>query len=523
MASDIISGLDFLGRGVDLLELDAFDVANSCKPVQLIFTTKDATYEKEGYTIRSGVEAFLQPQTTVEGATSLMSNAYDFQREFSESMEANAGVDGIFEFSASKTFKTTARESASREDIFTYLIAHHSLCVATLDLFGMQGRYLNPNFNFQNAVKKLPIVADKAAYRGLIQKFGTHFLHTVTLGGMAYSKITSKEVTQSSSSSVEKTFKTDARFTIKKGSAGGSHETGSIENEQRDKEHKITRSSICYVGGKGDPEQIDIVWIDSLKEMSVPIISTKGKKANFVLRRISELLVADFLKDEDSADLATKKKLLDEETSRYIRERGGEECGRIRYGAPVKLTAVGTGRRLYYSPARRRSLGPALYDRDPNEALDQGSSEATFVVNRSNKVSGEEVLTGDPVTMEIQGTKTYLTIPKITPTTGPQKGQLVATLGLSPTTGRPEGEYSLRIRGSGQGYDGSEMQEKRRPLVSGDVVMISRRDPELNKFVILTTPLGYPFGGVGVWSRDNDELLKPSRTDGRDCFVVRNA
>ena len=519
MATDIISGLDFLGRGVDLLELDAFDVANSCKPVQLIFTTKGETYEKEGYTISSGVEAFLQPQTTVEGATTLMSNAYDFQREFSESIEANAGVEGIFEFSASKTFKSTARESASREEVFTYLIAHHTLCVATLDLSGVQAKFLKLNGNLKNAVKNLPVVADKTAYQNFIQTFGTHFLHTLTLGGMAYSKISSKEVTQSSSSSVEQAFKTDARFTIKKASAGASHETGTAENQTRDQANKITRSSICYVGGKGDPEQIDSAWVDSVKEMSVPIISTKGKKGNFVLRRISELFSPGLLEDEDSAALATKKKLLDEETTRYIKQRGGEECGRIRYGQPLKLTAVRSGLRLYYCPDRKGE--PPLYDRNPSEALEQGSSEAIFVLNRSNQVSGDDVLAGDRTTLAIQGSNKYVKFIN-TDGSGSFTGQRITVLRMTPGAGLPEGEYSLRIRGSGQGFEGSEMTEKRRPLVSGDVVMISRRDSERNKFIVLQTNNQFFHGGVAVWASDKDKHLQPSKT-GDEYFVVRHA
>jgi hypothetical protein len=493
--------------------------------MQLILTTKDETYEKEGYTIPSGVEAFLQPQTTVEGATTMMSNAYDFQREFSESIEANAGIEGIFEFSASKTFKTTTRESASREEVFTYLIAHHTLCVATLDLFGLQSKYLKLNGNLKNAVKNLPMVADKTAYRAFIQTFGTHFLHTLTLGGMAYSKLSSKDVAQSSSSSVEQTFKTDARFTIKKASAGVSHETGSTENQSRDQANKITRSSISYVGGKGDPEQIDSAWVDSVKEMSVPIISTKGKRGNFVLRRISELFVSPLLEDEDSASLATKRKLLDEETSRYIKERGGEECGRIRYGQPVKLTAVQSGRRVYYCPDRDPTIGRSLqlYDRNPNEALEQGSSEAIFLFNRSSKVSGDELMAGDRTTLSIQGSDKYVTILIKTGTVAANKGKRIPTIQVSPTAGMPEGEYSLRLRGSGQAFEGSEMTEKRRPLVSGDVVMISRRDAEINKFVVLETAQQFIHGGISAFASDADKLLQPGSNDAGAYFVVRNA
>jgi hypothetical protein len=520
--SKIISGLDFLGRSVDLLELDPFDVANSCKTVQLILTTKDQTYEKEGYDIPSGVEAFLQPRTTIEGGETLMSNSYDFQREFSKSMEANAGVEGIFEFSASQSFKTTARETESREEIFTYLIASHSLCVATFDLDGVSSEYLQVNANVKDAVSKLPTVADKKAYRDFIKKFGTHFLSTVTLGGMAYSKVSSKSIEMSSSSSVVTAFKTDARFTVKKASAGAGHSEGAAENQARDAANKITRTSISYVGGKGDPEQIDSSWISSVEDMSVPIAASGGKN-NFVLRRISTLLTPRFFDTPEEPGLATRRALLDEEISHYIRERGGDESGRIRYGQPVKLqTVFGGGKRLYFNPKRTAGRRP-LYDRDPNYPIEPGSAEATFEIYGSGKVNGEEVLAGNSLTFEIKGTNTFATIVTKPIENGPSKGKVFGHLVLSANRGRAEGDYSLRIRGSGQPYDGSEMTERMRPLVSGDVVMISRRDADRRKFVLLHTPsMPAEIGGVFSAETDTDPLLSPVPKE-RDYFVLRNA
>jgi hypothetical protein len=244
-----------------------------------------------------------------------------------------------------------------------------------------------------------------------------------------------------------------------------------------------------------------------------------------VLRRISVLLVPQFFgKETDAAQLATKQKLLDEETSRYIIERGGNECGRIRYGRSVKLAAVGTGRRVYYSPNRSKSKGPALYDRDPSEALDPGGAEATFVVHPAGRTTDEDVMAGDSLVLQLKDAKLYLTFGRTTATVGQFQGQLIGKIDLSPQPVRAEGEYSLRIRGSGQATEGSEMQEKRRPLVSGDVVMIARRDAQANKYFILTTPLGLPFGGVMLWNRPSDELLAQTvDMAGRDYFVIRNA
>jgi hypothetical protein len=263
-----------------------------------------------------------------------------------------------------------------------------------------------------------------------------------------------------------------------------------------------------------------------VKEMSVPIISTRGKREHFVLHRISTLLTPEFFAKENfdglAETLATKRPLLDEEISCYIKERGGNECGRIRYGQPVKLTAVGTGRRLYYVGGI--VWGFNLYDHDPSGPPEPGSSEAVFEIRRSSDGSGEDVLAGDLVNLRIQNGMNYLTIALTHLATGtPDPGPLVPIMLLSPWVTRREGEFSMRIRGSGQGLHGSEMTEKRRPLVSGDVVMISRYDQDIKKFVILTTPPG-PHPGVTAWSRDQDELLAPNSSyEGREYFVIKNA
>ncbi|WP_270936712.1 MAC/perforin domain-containing protein [Falsiroseomonas oryzae] len=528
MSSDeIISGVSFLGRGVDLLELDPFNVAGSCKLANLILTTKDETYEKEGHTIPSGLEVFFSPSTTVEGGERMMSNSYDFQKEFSESITANAGVDGLFEFSASSTVKTTAQQSASRKEVFTFLTVNHTVCIATLDLDGVQASNLQLNKNFIAAVKALPTKADRAAYRAFIKTFGTHYLHTVTLGGMAYSKISTASASQSDTLATSETFKSDARFTGCESKLGVERESQIAEQKKNDAKSKVHRSLIQYVGGIGNPEAVDKGWVESVEKKPVPIIGTRKNPGNFEMRRVSTLLVSALLKDEEAADLAAKRRLLDDETSSYITERGGDEGGRIRYGHPIRLEAAANNFRLFYCPDRKN--GPHLYDRDPQNSPETGATgavarEAIMIVHGQGRAVGEDVYSGDPVTLQIMDPKTFFTwdIVQITGAGNPNAGQLTGRAAFHPEARRADGEYTIRVRGSGQPLEGSEAQEKRRPLVSGDVIMLARHDKQVGAFLYLSTA-GLGELGCNVRRVFEDPLFSAVARSDSAFLVIRNA
>jgi hypothetical protein len=85
----------------------------------------------------------------------------------------------------------------------------------------------------------------------------------------------------------------------------------------------------------------------------------------------------------------------------------------------------------------------------------------------------------------------------------------------------------LRVRGSGQPLAGSAATEKRKPLVSGDVIMIG--GPFLGgAFARLLTPGGFigregSEGGVATLLSKTDPLLE-AKAAGSDVnfFVIRN-
>ena len=437
-----------------------------------------------------------------------MSNSYDFTSSFEKSIEMEAGFGG-FSFTASDSVKTVEKQSETREEVFTYVFANSAIHVVSLDLDGAQAEFLMLNKNFKSAVQKLPAAADDKAYGAFIKKFGTHFMSEVPLGGMAWSRVSSRNTEQLSSKENERAFKIGATAELKSFTAGISKTESRNQVAEQDKKLGITRSEIHFVGGTGDVTEVSSSWVESLDEKSAPICE------GLALTRLSTLLTAANFPDEKA--IGKKQKLLDEATSRYIRQKGGDEGGRIRYGQPVQLLAASNRALLYYHTTGQGFLPlfPAAQDR----AIIPGASAATFVIHGPNKVTGEEVMTGDLLTLEIKGAKTFVTIETIPTKIGPQK--LTAVLKYSSNPGRPEGEYSLRIRGSGQRYEGPEREAKRRPVVSGDIVMISRREDALKKFVCLSTRGA---SGVIPSKADTDQLFDPpDKADICEFFVIKNA
>ena len=515
MGSDMtVSGLDNLGRCCDLLDLDPLGIVDSCKSTRAILTVEDTlkTYKlKDGtstYELPLGVKMKSPRKLKVDGGSSLMSNSYDFQREFQSSMTISGGVDGVFGFSASKSVKEIQRQSESREEIFTYVLANCAIHIVNFNLQGTDAKELVLDDDFKASVVNLPAHEDRAAYSGFIRTFGTHFLSQVALGGMAWSRVSSRKEKVQSSSESQRVFTTEAKAELKSFTAGLSKSESHNQVVARDKELGISRSEITFLGGTGDITEVSSSWVSSLEEKSVPIFT------DLALTRLADLLTATFFPDQ--AGIATKQKLLNDATTLYIKERGGDEGGRIRYGHPVQLGLEKL--RLAYAP--KKYSFPAFFFVNPAYQREPGESIATFIIRGVNKKDGEEVLAGEAVNLEIVDTKQFAIIKLLDKKIkdGPTKDKNYANFEYG-STARPEGEWTLRIINSGQAFDGPEMVKKKKPIVSGDQVMLSR---------YLTGPKALynaDFGGgqyVTVIPNLMDPLIEPY--PGMNAgFTIRNA
>lgn len=507
MAEKSISGIDHLGRCVDIVYLDPLSIVNSCKPTQALLPKGgDDTFMVGEYSVPKGVEVMSPYRLRVSGGETTMSNSYDFTRSFEDSISIEGGFEG-FSFSASQTLKNVEKFSESREETFTYVFAISAIHIVSFDLNGVQAQYLTLNANIRKAVTELPTVAGEA-YANFIKEYGTHFLREVPLGGMCWSRVSAKNTTQSSSDEVEQTIKAEAKAELKKFTAGASKTSASHQVKEQDQKNGIKRSELTFVGGQGNVAEIPSEWVASLDAKSVPI--HEGLK----LSRLSSLLTKRHFPDDEAID--TKRKLLDEATTLYIRRKGGEEGRRIRYGDSVQLLSSGTPRRrVYYTTEPKPSARPAvtaLYPQDPGSAPYPGGA-ATFTIHAPpGKSNGDEVLAGDLVNLQIKETGGYVTLE-------PKPGSTLAGLAISSRSAGPRGQWSLRIRGSGQTYEGPDMREKQKPLVSGDVVMISRFEPTERKFRTIAATHSIDLIGLAATAADADDLFARVQNNIRYLFI----
>ncbi|CAN7739862.1 MAC/perforin domain-containing protein [Variovorax sp. LjRoot178] len=477
MASDLISGIENLGLCVDLVELDPLNITSSCKNIQAVWPKGgDATYTRGSLTVPKGIEMMSPYKMSITGGETLMSNSLDFTQSFDNSITVEGGFGG-FGFNASNSVKKVRRDSESRKQTFTYVYATSAIHVVKLQLAGISSEFLMLNADFIDAVKNLS-EHDDASYSAFIKTYGTHFLSQVALGGMAWSRVSTDKRGQSSSQEDETELKAGATAELEGFTGKISHEEVQKRKEEKDRKHGITRSEISVVGGTYDGSGVSSNWISSLDGKSVPV------HEKLILTALSTLLTDKYFPDHKS--IADKKKLLEAATSRYIKQRGGDEGQQIRYGKPIKLLSLGKRKQIHHDvPVNPKS---PLFGHDKADA--PSGAVAGFEIHGPREVIGEPVMSGDLIALKIVGTDVSLVIRH---EVGPNPAlKQIAFFPAASSSPNPAGEYSIRITGSRQEYEGQGSTTKRRPLVSGDIVLLSRYDEEVKSFVMLRTDPAAP-------------------------------
>lgn len=509
---EFIGGLEHLGRCYDVLALDPLNIAASSKDFHAIDVTgDDVKTRKEGnYDVPAGVMLVSPFSTDVKQFRSLMYNSYDFQSEFSSSIEANTGVTGLFEFSASKSFKEIAEASSSRKQVFTYVIVHVQNHVVSVDLD--DAKDLSLNARFADAVENLPANSDASeaveAYSRFIKRFGTHFLSKVSLGGMAYSRVSTLAENALSSKTKEDEFQMKAGLELGAFKAGTTVSEIKKDTAKRERNSEMDRTEIVFRGGVGNTQEVVSSWFDGLEKKPVPI------SKDVTLERLSALLTRPFFpKDED---IAKKRRLLDKATSSYIVENGGDLGGRIRYdrGAALFAEHENSGELQLYTGHHAVGPGYSLAPTSEEWTPMPGRRPATILICDPNRKLGKDsdVLSGPDMLVNLQvveADQTYLSSMEDSDS-GPS---------FVSDPKDPNSLWSLRVVGGTKTRYGA----RPRPLVSGDRVMISRFDESTRKyyFFMLNAPIGI---GLVVTQSDKDPLFDPVilKYLSAYSFVIRN-
>jgi len=508
---EFIEGLENLGRCYDVLALDPLNIAASSKNFHAIDVIGDdvKTHKAGNYDVPVGVMLVSPFSTEVKQFRSLIYNSYDFQSEFSSSIEANTGVTGLFEFSASKSFKEIVEASSSRKQVFTYVIVHVQNHVVSMDLDDAKDLLLNARFT--DAVAHLPADSDAQedieAYSRFIKRFGTHFLSKVSLGGMAYSRVSTLAETALSSKTKEEEFQMKAGLELDAFKAGTTVSEIKKETAKRERNSELDRTEIVFRGGVGNTQEVVSSWFDGLEKKPVAIAK------EVTLERLSALLTRPFFpKDED---IAKKRRLLDKVTSSYIVENGGDLGERIRYDRGIELFVSGSyGELQLYTGLDIKGLEYGLCPTSENWPPNPRLRPATIMIRDPNRKLGKDsdVLSGRDVLVHLQvveADQRYLLSVK----DSYDRPSFVS----DPKD--PKSLWSLRVVGGTKTRPGA----RSRPIVSGDRVMISRFDESTRKYYTFVLSMTIS-SGIKMIERDTDPLFDPVILESVSAysFVIRN-
>jgi len=340
----LIPNIDYLGRSYDVTDMDPLNLGASSKTQNVI----DISVE-DGHTVNTRDGSYLVPAgvrheapygMSWESASTVMSSSSDFRQELKLAVEADAGVEGGFEFSASASSREMEQVTQSRKQSFVYSRAYQEDHILELDLDNDKAP-LEVTPEFRAAVLALPFRDDepdwKAKYDGFVQRFGTHFTKRLTLGGLAFQRTSGKASTFLKSTESELTLKSKASVQVDAFKGGASAEAARATASKTDQEYSLDRTSLEFRGGHGSPTGINDEWIKSLVDRPA-IVKAK-------LERLSYLLTSRFFPGEDYIE--DLQETLDAAITNSILTKGrrSSDTAPLRYGeAVVMIHSWGEGK-----------------------------------------------------------------------------------------------------------------------------------------------------------------------------------
>lgn len=486
MGTSELNGLEFLGKCYDLLTLDPLNLGGSAKTSNAVDTARGGgdTYEQGPYTVPAGLSLHSPFNTEAKTFKSLVQNSYDFQNEFSSTLEMNAGVEGFFEFSNSNSFKEITQASQSRKQVSTYAIVYVQNHVVALDLHS-PGK-LPLDAAFAGAVTGLPAggetPAEQRAYAEFIKRFGTHFTRRLSLGGMAYSRVSGLTTKVLASREREDEFKTSAKLEMDIFKSGVGLTEARKQLQKSDEENEVERGVVVFRGGIGSMHEIADDWFNGLQDRPAPI--PMGTE----LARVSELLIAACFPADPA--IARKRQSLDQAIDHYIVSSGGALDGTIRYGDKVVLytapfergaplgyqlklnTTNPNGSPLYMADMAKSTPNPVatmtIVDpqgrwgaagQQPHEVMAAKDAQVNFRVEGGNG-SGPRYLSNQTFDRAVTWAKAS----------------------FSPNPNDANSLWSLCVAGD-IASNGTRIA---RPLVSGDWISITREDARAQAFLALS-------------------------------------
>ena len=297
----LIPNIDYLGRCYDLVDTDPLNLGSSSKSesaIDIDVGESTANHTPDGiYIVPLGVKHRAPFAMSYETRSSVISSSFDFQQEFKNSVEANAEIPGVFEFSGSLSHKEITRQTETRKNSFVYSRAYQENHILTLALENEKAP-LKVTEEFSDAVAALPFEDDyeemRPAYEAFLRRFGTHFAKEIVLGGLAFQRTSGSSKTYLQSREAEDTLKAKASLQLEKVQAGVGAEQARREAAASDTAASLERTALEFRGGTGSPNGIESSWIDSTHTHPA-IVKSK-------MEPLSALLIERFFPKEDFID-----------------------------------------------------------------------------------------------------------------------------------------------------------------------------------------------------------------------------
>jgi hypothetical protein len=405
-----LTNQDFLGRCYDIVTLDPLDLNKSAKyqnAIEINAAQKTTVQTRDGtYLIPLGVEhkgIFSMSWTNI---SQTISSRNEFEETFKRSVTANATIPGGFDFSGSANWDEVKKDIQTRKNTFVYSRAYQENHGLELQLDDANAP-ISLTTHFHDKVAQLPVGAFKDvrdAYRGFVDRFGTHFTTEIILGGLAFQRTIGSVKTYLKSNQTEEKLKISGNAEIDAFKAGLTADQAKIRAQTVDQQNDLRRDSLAFRGGKGAPTAtgIDSSWIGSLAELPAVVKAT--------LERLSYLLTPRFFPDDDR--IGDKQILLDAAIDAWILEKGKPSRGTapLRYGEPLAFTLCGgqlpnfgrLGLFVPADPARHESSIKFL----PMPKAPMPISGPLGVIVLESASSGREggaILAGDQVRIRLAG------------------------------------------------------------------------------------------------------------------------
>lgn len=398
-----IPNIDYLGRSYDIVAMDPLNLGASSRNQNVMdISVGDGrtVVTRDGfYVVPAGVRHEAPYSMSWESASTVISSSYEFQQELKVAVEADAGVEGGFEFSASASSREMEKQTQSRKRTFVYSRAYQEDHILDLDLDN-DNAPLAVTPEFRDAVLALPSQDEmpnwEAKYDAFLGRFGTHFTKGVTLGGLAFQRTSGIASTYLKSTESEQTLKSKASVQVEAFKGGASAEVARATASKTDQESSLERTSLEFRGGHGSPTGINDEWITSLVDRPA-IVKAK-------LERLSYLLTPRFFPGEDFID--ELQKTLDAAIARWTATKGrpSSDTAPLRYGeAVVMILPWNDGKTeqigLVFDPAKGGFLSFPV--RGGNPLYPDTMKAALRILSGDGSNKNAVILAGDQVRIEV--------------------------------------------------------------------------------------------------------------------------